>query len=315
MRKIVLLGNASYSNEVRRAAPGWAVVAAKDADAARPLVAEAEVLAGFVGGLMDACIASPTLRWIQSWSAGVDDFPLEQLKRKGIALTTGSGVHGQPISESVFGMMLSFARALHTSIRDQARAQWRREHHDMIEIHGMTLGVLGAGAIGQEIARIGRAFGMRVLGLRRSAGEAPHFDRVYAAAEIDALLPPCDCVVNVLPHTAETHRLMDARRFALMKRASWYISVGRGQTTDQAALIDALASGHVACAGLDVTDPEPLPPASPLWAMDNVIITPHISGSTDRYTERASEIFLENLGAYIQTGRPVRNVVDYDRQY
>ena len=109
--------------------------------------------------------------------------------------------------------------------------------------------------------------------------------------------------------------LLEREDIALMKRASWYISVGRGQTTDQAALIDALASGHVACAGLDVTDPEPLPPASPLWAMDNVIITPHISGSTNRYTERASEIFLENLGAYIQTGRPVRNVVDYDRQY
>jgi phosphoglycerate dehydrogenase-like enzyme len=316
MKKMLLLKKSdAYLDAIRSAAPGWEIVTASNFEAAKHHIAQAEILLGYREDLAQACISSPALRWIQVWSAGVEALPLDEMKRKGIFLTKASGVHGQPLSESLFAMALAFARGLRAAIEDQTHAHWNEKRHAPTEIHGKTLGILGVGAIGQEAARIGKAFGMRVLGLRRSAEKTPYVDAVYPAGEIDALLPQCDYVMNVLPYTAETHHIMNADRFALMKPESCYISAGRGKTTDQQALIHALRQGIIGCAGLDVTDPEPLSADSPLWAMPNVIITPHIAGRTDLYSQRAFDIFLENLKAYVATGKPVRNVVDYDLNY
>ena len=171
------------------------------------------------------------------------------------------------------------------------------------------------GAIGVEAARIGKAFGMRVLGLRRGGKPAENVDEIFAPERAEEMLERCDYVMNVLPWTKETENFMNAVRFCRMKKTACYVSAGRGATTDQEALVDALRTGKIACAGLDVTTPEPLPADSPLWDMDNVILTPHMAGLTDRYFERAAGILLENLKSYIDTGAPIKNLVNYDLQY
>lgn len=316
MKKIVIMKKElAQLDRIAAVAPGWDVIATEEADQAQAHIAQAEVVVTGSRQIIEACLTGSAVKWIQILSAGVDRMPLEALRDSGICLTNASGVHGLPISESMFAMMLAFARGLNAAIPDQLRRKWDHNRHSLTEIHGKTLGILGVGAIGLEAARLGKAFGMRVLGMRRGGRAAPNVDCMVAPDQVETLLSQCDYVMNVLPLTDETRHFMNRERFASMKPTACYISAGRGPTTDQDALIEALRSGTIACAGLDVTDPEPLPESSPLWGMENVILTPHVSGTTDQYYERAFEIFLENLAAYVQTGVPVRNVVDYNLQY
>lgn len=315
MRKmIVMRENAVGAEEIRAAIPDWEVVFCDDEEAAVPHLMDAEIIATWSGAQIERALAGGTLKWVQFFAAGVDSLPLEKLKEKGVYLTNASGVHGAPISETMFAMILAFARGIHSALADQKKRVWRRGHA-LTEIHEKTLGILGVGAIGLEAARIGKAFGMRVLGLRRGGTPAENVDEMYAPERADEMLEKCDYVMNVLPWTSETEHFMNAVRFSRMKKTACYVSAGRGATTDQEALIEALRTGQIASAGLDVTVPEPLPADSPLWDMDNVILTPHMAGLTDRYFERAMEILLENLRAYINAGAPVKNVVDYDLQY
>lgn len=229
-------------------------------------------------------------------------------------MTNASGVHSYPISETIFAMMLAFSRKLHLAIRDQARQTWGK-YGDLYEIHGATLGVIGVGAIGEETARLAKAFGMNVLGVRRSGGHSPHVDRMVDNSGLDDVLRQSDFVINTLPLTEQTRHMFGRRQFELMKNTSFYINIGRGGTTDTEALIEALRSGSIAGAGLDVFEQEPLPPGSPLWEMDNVIMTPHNSGATVHYEDRAMDIFEQNLQQFIRTGRPSKNVVDFGKQY
>ena len=316
MKKIVIMQKElARLDRIAAVAPGWDIVVAEKVEQAQEHVAQAEIVVVGSRKIIADCLNSNSVKWIQVLSAGVDSLPLEALRDKGICLTNASGVHGLPISETMFAMMLAFARGLSTAIPDHVRGKWDSNRHSITEIHGKTLGILGVGAIGLEAARLGKAFGMRVFGMRRGGSEAPNVDRMFTPDKIDALLSECDYVMNVLPLTAETRHFMNQERFAHMKPTACYISAGRGQTTDQDALIAALENGTIACAGLDVVDPEPLPENSPLWGMENVILTPHISGRTDQYQNRAFEIFIENLAAYVKTGAPKRNVVDYNLQY
>lgn len=303
---------------LEREAPDWRVIVTDDAALAREHIARAEILATWSAELVRACLSSETIRWIQFFAAGVDSLPLERLRERSVFLTNASGVHAQPICETMFAMILALARGLRNAILDQRERAWgksRGNADSLTEIHAKTLGILGLGAIGVETARVGQAFGMRVLGLRRGGADAPHVERVYAPEQAEAMLAECDYVMNLLPLTDETRGFMNAARFAAMKPGACYVSAGRGATTDQGALIAALERGHLGGAGLDVTDPEPLPADSPLWTMRNVIVTPHIAGQTDRYAGRMAQILLENFRAYVRAGRPTRNLVDYERQY
>ncbi len=315
MRKLVLLVDLPKARTaLESAAPGFDIVIEGGMTAAAPHLREAEIVASWNASFAPVALESRHLHWIQMWSAGVDRLPLAALEDRNILLTSANGVHGTQIAETIFAMLLAFSRGLHRSIPDKAARLWRTDHA-LYEIHGQTIGILGVGAIGTEVARVAKALGMRTLGFRRDGGSAPYFDAVYPTTRLGDLLPECDAVVNALPLTPETHHLIDAGRFTQMKSTACYINIGRGATTDQAALIAALAQGQIAFAGLDATDPEPLPPDSPLWAMENVIITPHNSGQSPAYHERALAIFLENLAAYVATGKPVRNLVDYARAY
>jgi len=307
--------DAAQAERIRSAAPGWIVAFAADAAENPALYREAEVIAGWnEAAARHALEEDSALRWVQAWGAGVDKLPLAAFKRRGIWLTNAKGVHPYPISESVFAMILAFTRQLHLAVRNQSERRWGA-FASMEEAHGKTIGILGVGAIGREVAHIARAFGMTVLGVRRSGEPDPSVDRMETLDGLDAVLAESDFVVNCLPLTPETHRLIDEGRLARMKPSAFYINIGRGATTDTDALVDALRSGKIAGAGLDVFEREPLPDDHPLWEMDNVIITPHNAGATTQYRQRTVELFAANLNAYAGGEAPPINRVDLDRQY
>ena len=299
-------------------APGWEVAACAGApEQWLPTVKRAEAIIGWKPEAEEACCASGgSLRWIQAWGAGVDKLPLGKLEQAGVIVTTASGVHPNPVSETAFAMMLAFSRKLHESVRHQRDRRWVQTA-GLGEIHGKTLGVVGVGIIGSELARLGKAFNMNVVGVRHSGAPADYVDTMYTADRLSELLQTSDYVVAIMPLTDETYHMFGAEQFRSMKRTAYFINVSRGATTDTEALIDALRSGEIAGAGLDVFEQEPLPSEHPLWEMDNVIMTPHNGGVTDVYYERALDIVLGNLRLYVggATEAELRNRVDLTKQY
>ncbi|WP_243633265.1 D-2-hydroxyacid dehydrogenase [Paenibacillus xerothermodurans] len=316
-RKIVALQALTdeHVEQIRVVAPEWELIHGSNRELMLPHLKEAEILLGWSSAAADQCIQPDSkLRWVQNWNAGVDRLPLASFAAAGILLTNASGVHPYPISETVMGMLLSLTRQLHQCIHNQRQRKWARlgELHEM---HGKTVGIVGVGAIGSEVARLCKAFGMQVLGVRRSYAVAEYVDSMVTLDGLDEVLRASDYVVVTLPLTEQTKLLMGRTQFRTMKPSAYYINIGRGGTTDEAALIEALCSGTIAGAGLDVFEVEPLPENSLLWQMDNVIITPHNSGSTVHYNDRAMGIFLNNLRDYTEGKEPQHNRVDLHRQY
>lgn len=277
-------------------------------------LAPAEVLVGW-GWLTHAALGRATkLRWIQTAGAGIDR--IDKDAHRHLTLTNASGVAAVPIAEYVIGVIIMFAKGMPLFMRRQLARTWDRRIEG-VEVAGKTCGIVGMGAIGTETARRARALGMRVLATRRSvtartADEIAH--ELLPAADLPYLLAESDYVVITAPLTPETRHLIGAKELALMKRSAVLINIGRGAVIDEQALIAALRAGTIAGAGLDVFEKEPLPADSPLWALENVIITPHASAGSERYTERAAAIICENLRRYLD-GQPLRNIVDLDRGY
>jgi phosphoglycerate dehydrogenase-like enzyme len=256
------------------------------------------------------------LRWIQTAGAGVEWLLTPEIRgRRELVITNASGIHAQPIAEHSFGFMLMFARQLHLARSHQARAEWAPAKQEALSsLAGKTLGILGVGAIGQRIAQLGAAFGMRVIGLRRSAEPVAGVERIYPPEQLHALLSESDYILNALPLTAATRGLLDQAAFAAMRPHAFLVNIGRGQTIQREALLRALTERRIGGVGLDVTDPEPLPSDDPLWRFDNAIITAHYAGGQPDYVARVAEIFLDNLERYL-AGRPLVNVVDKDAGY
>jgi phosphoglycerate dehydrogenase-like enzyme len=317
MRTLVCLYGFTPEQEqqISAAAPGWNAVFAKPSDVDAALLREAEVVCGWHAVVGEALAGGESrLRWVQTGSAGVDTIPLDELEKLGVTVTTASGVHPGPMAETTFAMLLSFTRNLHRSVRKQVERKWER-FENYGELRGRTIGIIGAGQIGSEVARLAKAFGMRTLGVRRSGAAADDFDRMTSMDALDDVLAESDVVVNILPGTPETHRLFDAQRFARMKPGALFVNIGRGSSVDTDALVDALREDRLGGAGLDVFDPEPLPADHPLWGMENVIMFPHIGGMTNHYKDRLAALFLANLRDYLNNGAPSQNVVDYQRSY
>ncbi len=269
--------------------------------------------------LSDELLAAATqLRFVQSWSAGVDDYlALDGLKNNDrIVLTNMAGVHGPAIAEHVFAMLLALTRDLPAYLDAQEDGNWdSRAGTGLTALSGRTLLVVGMGGIGSEIARRAKGFDMRVLATVRSARPAPDYvDELGTAADLDRFLAEADVVAVALPLTDETRGLFDAGRFALMKTGSYFLNIGRGPIVDTDALLAAVRSGHLAGAGLDVTDPEPLPADHPLWREPKVIITPHVSSRAELTLERRWTMFRENLRRF-GAGEPLVNVVDKQLGY
>lgn len=265
----------------------------------------------------DLLLDSPVLEWIQLWSAGADwVVKRPELHEKHYHITTTAGIHGIPITEHIFGLILAFARDIHHSIRAQSRHEWmKHSDHDTFELAGKTMVLLGVGGIGRRTAEIASAIGMNVIGVRNNPSvEETGVSEMYGADEMLSVLPKADIVVNTLPITEQNRNLFGESEFRAMKKSSLFINVGRGTTVDEDVMIRALKEGWIAGAGLDVTAVEPLPKDSELWDMENVIITAHYSGTTAYTSGRIWEFLKENLGRFV-SGQKLLNIVDKKRGY
>ncbi len=281
-----------------------------------PLVPEAEVLLTLrlPPGVPESM---PSLKWIHSQAAGIDYIDRSPgLLDAGVVISSSSGVHARPLSETVLGAIIALAKGFPQAVRRQGRREWLRYTPEDIE--GKVVCVIGAGKIGTAIAERCRAMGMRVIGVRRAAptgrSDVGPFERVLGRDGLAEALASSDYVVLCAPRTPETVGMIGASEFGSMKEGARFINVARGDLVDEGALIGALESRGLAGAYLDVFATEPLPDDSPLWDMENVLITGHSgAGSADR-DERVVEIFLENLRRYL-IGRALVNVYDHERGY
>ncbi|MBC8404391.1 MAG: D-2-hydroxyacid dehydrogenase [Planctomycetes bacterium] len=258
--------------------------------------------------------AAPNLVWVQSPSAGVDRMLNNQTLRQSenIVLSNMQGMHGPTIADHVFAMLLSLTRDVRYYVQPEQRGNWNRggSGTQPIALRGRTLLVVGLGGIGNEVAKRGKGFGMQVWATRRSQIAAPWYvDRQETSDQLMALLPQADVVVLCVPLTDETRDLINADAFAAMKKHSYLINIARGKVVDTDALLAALDSGHLAGAGLDVTDPEPLPAGHALWQKKNVVITPHVAGSSGLTREQWTKLYVANLCRFA-AGEPLLNVVD-----
>ncbi len=268
----------------------------------------------------DVAALAPSLKWLQLTSAGVDRLLDAPVLKAGIMVTTASGIHAVPISEYVLGSMIAFAKGFPKAFRAQAERAWRPYWPD--EVESRTVGVIGMGAIGARVAHLAHHLGMRVLAIRRSAERrtpghdlgAPHIDELLPPADLPYLLAESDYVVVAVPLTPESRGLIGEAELRAMKPSAVIINIARGAVIDERALVRALKEGWIGGAALDVFEMEPLPRDSELWGLENVILTPHVSGGTPRYMERAVDLFCENLRRYL-AGEPLRNVVDPSRGY
>ncbi len=266
------------------------------------------------------------VRWIQLHSAGVDHLSLDTIP-PGVRLTTASGIHSTAMAEHAFALILALRRRIPWVLRLQARRQWvkdRGAEYTPEILAGQTIGILGYGSVGREIARLAQAFGMRVLAVKRSPaargeegfrqpgtgdpdGTIP--STIFGPNDLHRLLPQCDVVVNILPATGQTDHLLGASAFEAMRAGALFVNLGRGKTVDEGALAAALRRGHLGGAGLDVFETEPLPAASPLWELETVIVSPHLGGGFLQYDQLCMRLFRENLIRYLDA-RPLLNEVD-----
>jgi phosphoglycerate dehydrogenase-like enzyme len=300
--------------QLRELLPGWTIVSRKDGPISKEQFADAEIVCGWNSAMEEAINSDCKLRWVQTSSAGIDKLPLEKLNSLSVHVTSARGIHPVSMAETLFAMLLSFSRNLHHAIRHQSKQEWKPSER-YYQLSGLTMGIIGVGAIGTEIARLATAFGMRTLGVRRSAIPVPGVNEMYGIEQLEEVLSRSDVVANILPYTVETHHLFNEERFRRMKPGALFFNMGRGASVDTDALVRALEEGWIRGAGLDVFETEPLPGDHPLWSMDNVILTPHIGGWTDDYKQRVADILFHNVHTYLTNGKPDRNLVDYDRNY
>jgi D-2-hydroxyacid dehydrogenase (NADP+) len=288
--------------------------AVRDPETLERRVGEADVLviSGlWHNGLLDR---AKNLRFIQAIGAGTDQFPHDELAKRGIRLASARGVNYRAVAEHAMALILALSRRLPEARDNQAKRVWRGMIGDPDqredELGSKTLLVIGLGQIGGRLAQLAKAFDMRVVGLRRdpAAGRGAA-DAVHAMSEFKSLLPEADFVALTCPLTKETEKLIDAEALSLMKHSAHLVNVARGRVVDEVALVEALAARRIAGAGLDVTAEEPLAASSPLWGMEQVLITPHTAGETRHYEDNVIEILRDNLGRLRRGEEQLRNQV------
>lgn len=279
-------------------------------------IGDAEIFFGFPTPELIA--AGTQLRWIQSPSAGVDYLMrVPALRENDIILTNTRGAHAPSIGEHVFALLLALTREIPQAVDWQRQRHWGRDegYRRLKEIRGATLGIIGFGAIGQAVARRARGFEMQVLAVDAEPVDAwPYVEQVWPLSRTPELLRRADVVVVAAPYTERSKHQFGAEQFGQMRDGSYFVYISRGGIVDEDALVDALRSGKLAGAAIDVAATEPLPPDSPLWDAPNLLITPHLAGASPGKERRVVEIFRENLLRYL-SGEPLRNVVDKRKGY
>ena len=260
--------------------------------------ADAHVLMSFAIGMNDAFFRdAKNLKWIQCFATGVDHLFRYPSLRPEVLLTSGRGIHGAPMRETVVYLMMGVSRGVARLVADQKAHVWDRRLYSLF--NGKTAVIAGVGVVGIAIGRLLKAFGMHVVGVTRTPRPVEGFDEIIPTECLQEAAGRADFLINVLPATADNALLFGAAVFATMKPTAYYISAGRGQTVDETALIAALRDGRIAGAGLDVFQTEPLPTDSPFWDLPNVFITPHLGGYTSEYEDLITPLIVDNMRAFL----------------
>lgn len=277
------------------------------------VLVDAEVIVGFVP-TRNIASRAPKLKWIQLTSAGVDRFINTEIQNSSIILTNASGIHAVPISEFVLQLMLMFIKQAPSCFKLKQEKQWRRVSPGVLR--DKTVGIVGLGNIGKEVARLSKAFGMKVLAVDadKKPGRARNVDMVSPPDKLIEVIRECDFVVICVPLTPATRKMIGEKEFKVMKPTAYFINIARGGIVDEEVMVRALEEKWIAGAGLDVFATEPLPVESKLWELPNAILSFHISGTMENYGKLANELFLKNLKRYVE-GKKLFNVVDKKKGY
>ncbi len=329
-KKIVAAGlSPEIMREIERTNPGVRIVAAASASPRGPAVtqdlpspAQATLLKEMADA--DAFIGSPSrdviragkkLKWVQITSAGVDPYRYPELLESDIVMTNYRGVASPGIADHAMGMLLLLTRKLDFFLEAKSHAAWKQQRFNLLELEGKTALIVGMGNIGSTVARRANGFGMKVIGVDpKDLPANPFVEQMVYPDRLDQVLPKADVIFVCAPHTPESEGMLGPRQFDLMKPGTYFIAVSRGPLYNTEALMRALDSKKLAGAGLDVTNPEPLPPDHPLWKFPNVVITPHIATQSDGEIPRQIEVLKDNIARFAR-GEPLRNVVDKRKGY
>jgi D-2-hydroxyacid dehydrogenase (NADP+) len=300
MNKILVIDQnaAIYRDRLQAEFPALQVVAARDGKELPQNLSDVEVLIGFAMALpQDFYRRATGLKWLQCLATGVDHLLRQPELSPTVLLTSGRGVHGAPMRETVLYLMQGVSRNVRRLVEDNNAHVWDRRFYNLL--YGRTAVVVGIGVVGIAIGQLLKAFGMHVIGLTRTPRAIEGFDEMLPMPQLHAAAARADYLINILPATPENAQIFNGKLFAAMKPSAYYINAGRGQTTDEAALIEALQQRRIAGAGLDVFQTEPLPASSPLWALPNVFITPHLGGYTADYEDLIMPLIAGNLRLYM----------------
>ncbi len=313
-RKIVVAGMPPAAiAELRAVSPLADVVPAPEGAQFLQAVADADAICGTISP--ELFRAAKKLKWVQIYSAGVETYRFDDFIRSDVTLTNCKILQGPNIADHAFSLLLALARDLHQIIPNRTKEEWARDRYHPIELNGKTAVIIGVGGIGTQIAQRAAAFGMRVIGV--DPKEMPinsYVSKMVPPDRLNAALPEADVVFISAPHTPQSENMMGPKQFELLKKGVYFIAVSRGKLYDTQSLVKGLDSRRIAGAGLDVTNPEPLPKGHPLWKFENVIITPHIAGQGDNVQGRRMALLKENIARFVQ-GEPLLNVVDKVKGY
>jgi phosphoglycerate dehydrogenase-like enzyme len=315
-KKILVRGDAKLAQDFQSVTNKARIVAVNDGNVMKELP-DADA---YIGNIKPAEVrAGKNLKWVAVMSAGVENVLFKSgsndLRDSNIVLTNNKVVQGPEIADHALAMLLMLSRRLYHYEALKQKAEWERRPFEGIELRGKTAVVIGVGGIGTQIAIRANAFGMKVIGVDpEDKPFMPFLEKVVKPDQLDDVIPQADVVFISAPHTEKSHKMMGMREFELMKKNSYFIAVSRGGIYEMPGLVKALDSHQLAGAGVDVTDPEPLPKDHALWQFDNVIVTPHIAGRSDQDNARMMGTIKDNIARFVD-GRPLINVVDKQKGY
>ncbi|MGC1780174.1 MAG: D-2-hydroxyacid dehydrogenase [Xanthobacteraceae bacterium] len=298
-----------YRDRLRAEFPELQFAVFRDAAEVKGDLADVDVMMMFGLELRDHMLTgAPSLQWIQSLATGVDHFLRSPSLKPDVLITSGRGIHGAPMREQVVYMMMAVSRDATRQVEDHQHRVWQRRLWSTL--YGKTAAIVGTGVVGAAIGELLKAFGMRTIGVSRAPRAEKGFDAMLPMEELRDAAAKADYLINVLPATPANLNLFDGAVFAAMKPSAYYISAGRGQTVDEAALIEALRERRIAGAAFDVFQTEPLPPDSPFWSLPNVFITPHVGGYIVEYEDFIMPLIVDNMRAFLAGRRSdMKNIV------
>lgn len=292
--------------ELKVLAPEYKIVTSIEEAAAESI----EIIIGWSNQLIPFIESEESnVKWIQYAYAGVTHLPLRLFAEKGILLTNGSGIHAHSVTETTMGLILGMTRNIVEASKNQQVKKWETPDN-LYELNGKSMLIVGAGNIGEQLGKVAQAFGMKTIGINRSGRKIKYMDNQFVQSELPEIIGQADIVVNILPDTEETKKLYDAALFSKMKEGTYFVNVGRGETVVTKDLLIALDQGKIKGAGLDVFEEEPLPEDHPLWSHERIVMTPHIAGRVENYTEHLFPLIVENLKAFRQSKDLPQNLVE-----